>query len=67
MRFKTAFNQGYLAACLRFGADHPELASEALADAGITEAAIMDMDLTDDDKATLTAIRRANLHDPIKT
>jgi hypothetical protein len=64
---KAAFNHGYLLACCNLMNLHnePELASDVLAEAGITEADVKVMDLTEYDALALLEIRRARPRDPL--
>ena len=62
-----AFKAGYLMACcnLVHSHDSPELAADILGEAGIKQADIAGMDLTEFDAKALAEIRRARREDPI--
>lgn len=64
---KSAFNLGYLIACCNIQNlhDDPVIASDVLAEAGITRAELKDMDLNNYDSKALRAIRKARPLDPI--
>ena len=67
-REKAAFAHGYVLACCNIANLHnePVIAADILAEAGITEAEIAGMDLSDYDAMALEEIRRARGEDPIK-
>lgn len=64
---KIAFYNGYLLACCNLANlhDRPCLASDILAEAGMTEADIAEMDLCEYDIKALESIRTARRDDPI--
>ncbi|MFT8886530.1 MAG: hypothetical protein ABF946_10050 [Acetobacter papayae] len=64
---RASFNAGYLIACCNVYNMHNEegIASDILAQAGITEAEIEAVDLSEYDAAALTEIRKASGEDPI--
>jgi hypothetical protein len=64
---RTAWQNGYLIACCNLANLHrtPEVASDVLAEAGITKAELARMDLTEYDLRALADIRDARSKDPI--
>ncbi len=64
---QTAFNTGYLIACCNLTNmhDQPCLASDVLAEAGITAANVAEMDLTEYDLRALEKIRTARALNPL--
>jgi len=64
---KAAFNNGYLLACCNLANmhDRPCLAADVLAEAGITEADVKAMDLSEYDAGALEKIRNARRDDPL--
>lgn len=68
-RLRSAeFKGGYLLACCNLVHlhDRPCLASDVLGEAGITEADVAAMDLTDFDAKALSEIRAARQTDPLR-
>lgn len=61
------FRAGYLLACCNIASLHnePSIASDILAEAGITAAQVKAMDLSEYDAAALKEIRAARNTDPI--
>ncbi|WP_025828343.1 hypothetical protein [Acetobacter okinawensis] len=66
-RKRENFNAGYLIACCNIVNMHNEegIASDILAQAGITEAEVKALDLSEYDANALTEIRKASSEDPI--
>jgi hypothetical protein len=65
---KLAFNTGYLIACCNLVNmhDRPCLASDVLAEAGITEADVQAMGLTEYDQRALEKIRKGRAANPLR-
>jgi hypothetical protein len=63
----AAFKAGYLLACCNLVHLHkePDIASDVLAEAGITKADVKAMDLTEYDRKVLREIRKARRLDPL--
>ena len=68
---QNSFSNGYLLACCNLVNlhDRPELANDVLGEAGITQAEVKAMDLSEYDARALAKIREArpNLGDPIRS
>ena len=64
---KRAFNRGYLIACCNLQNMHYEasIASDVLAEIGVTQSEVDAMDLCEYDAAALVEIRKARGDDPI--
>lgn len=64
---EAAWKNGYLIACCNLANMHgtPCIASDVLAEAGISPAEVKAMDLSDYDKRALREIRRARREDPL--
>lgn len=64
---KRAFNRGYLIACCNVANlhDEPCIASDVLAEAGISKREVKAMDLAEYDSAALREIRKSRTQDPL--
>lgn len=64
---REAWQNGYLIACCNIHGLHriPEVASDVLAEGGITKSDVLKMDLTEYDQRLLAEIREARNKDPL--
>lgn len=64
---RAAWQNGYLIACCNLANmhDRPCLASDVLAEGGITKSEVEQMDLSEYDRRALDKIRKARSKDPI--